>query len=124
MSGKLMDAARADAQLYVTAGGFESDIKITTPDGNIILNTTGIATKHHISFDTDGTPFHGKNAHITLSEKTLSDAGYPVRVDEEINLLKHLITVKDSSGVDKNYVITQNLPDEFLGLIVCVLGDI
>ena len=124
MAGTILESAKADAKKYITEGGFEVDINITTPSDSNSLDTTGWATKHHLSFDTDGAPINAKNAHICLSEEKLSDAGYPVRVDEEVNLLNHKIIVKDSSGVDKHYTIKENLPDETLGLIICVLGDL
>jgi len=125
--GVLLEAARSDAKKYITEGGFESDITITTPSNFVpltVLTTTGWATKHHLNFDTDGTQINAKNAHICLDEKTLKDAGYPVRVNEEVRLINHQIIVKDSSGIDKNYIIKENFPDETLGLIVCVLGDL
>ena len=124
MPGTLLQAVRADAKKYITEGGFESDINITTPSGSVSLDTTGWATKHHISYDTDGTVVNAKNAHICLNEQILEDAGYTVRVDGEVSLLKHKIIVKDSSGVDKTYVIKETFPDETLGLIVCILGDL
>ena len=123
MAGSLLQDARIQAKNYITEGGFESDINITTPDGAISLDITGWATKHHINFDTDGAQINAKNAHICISEQVLADAGYPVRVNEEIFLKNHRIIVKDSSGVSKNYIIKENLPNETLGLIVCILGD-
>lgn len=123
MSGGLLNAAKKDAKLYVKEGGFQEDILLSTPSGSVTLATTGFATKHHISFDTDGTSINAKNAHICIDEEALQLAGYPVRVDEEVNLLNHRVTFKDSSGVDKKYIVKENFPDETLGLIVCVLGD-
>lgn len=123
MAGSLLQDAKIQSKNYITNGGFESDITITTPDDAMSLNTTGFATKHHINFDTDGAPINAKNAHICISEQVLSDAGYPVRVNEEVYLAGHRVTVKDSSGIAKNYVIKENFPNETLGLIVCILGD-
>lgn len=124
MPGTLLQSARADAKKYITEGGFEDNINITTPSGSISLDTTGWATKHHINFDTDGAPINAKNAHICLDEQKLTDAGYPVRVNEEVKLRDHRIVVKDSSGIDKNYIVKENFADETLGLIVCILGDL
>jgi len=124
MEGGILQSAKADAKRHITEGGFESDITITTPDGSVTLATTGWATKHHLNFDTDGAPINAKNAHICLDEQKLADAGYPVRVNEEVTLLNHKIIVKDSSGIDKNYIIKENFPDETLGLIACILGDL
>jgi hypothetical protein len=124
MAGSILQAARKDAKKYVNGGGFESSITITNPSSSISIEITGWASKHHISFDTDGAPINAKNAHICIDEEVLNAAGYPVRVNEEVQLLNHKIEVKDSSGVIKKYIIKENFPDETLGLIVCVLGDL
>lgn len=123
MTGELLNAIRSDAKRYITEGGFQEDITISTPSGSFSLETTGWHTKHHINFDTDGAPINAKNAHICLDEKKLIEGGYVVRVNEEVFLLNHKITVKDSSGEDKHYIIKEHFPDETLGLIVCILGD-
>ena len=123
MEGGILQSAKADAKRHITEGGFESDITITTPDGGVTLATTGWATKHHLNFDTDGTLINAKNAHICLDEQKLEDAGYPVRIDEEVSLINHKVTVKDSTEVAKNYIIKETFPDETLGLIACILGD-
>ena len=123
MAGGLLEAARLDAKKFVTEGGFQEDITLKTPDGASTIQLPGFATKHHINFDTDGTSVNAKNAHICIDENYLSDSNYPVRVNEEVNLLNHRVSFKDSSGVVKNYIVKENFPDETLGLIVCVLGD-
>lgn len=123
MEGSILIAAKADVKKYISAGGFESDIKITSPDGNDVLDLQGWASKHHLNFDTDGTVINAKNAHICLSEQTLVDNAYPVRINDEIVLRNHRIEVKDSSGIVKKYIVKENFPDETLGLIVCILGD-
>ena len=124
MSGKLLDRARKDAKKYVTKGGFQEKITLTTPDSSISIETTGFASKHWINFDTDGNASNSKNAHICLDETELIKANYPVRnADKEVYLLRHRVAVEDSSKEVKNYVIIESFPDETLGLIVCILGD-
>lgn len=123
MVGALLESVRKDVKKYILEGGFESDIKITNPSGNISLDTTGWASKHHINFDTDGAPINAKNAHICLDEDALVAGGILVRVNEEVVLRDYKIEVKDSSGIIKKYIIKEIFPDETLGLIVCVLGD-
>lgn len=123
MSGSLLTIARSEARGYLSSGGFEELIDLKTPDGAIAVQINGWATKHHLNFDTDGTVINSKNAHICLSETELVELGYPVRVNEEVSLKDHLVTVKDSSGLEKNYVIRENYPNETLGLIACILGD-
>lgn len=123
MAGGILDAIRKDAKSYITKGGFESDITIKTPDSLKTITTTGLASKHHLNFDTDGTSINAKNAHICIDEDDLEVQGYPVRSNNEVSLLHHRISVKDSTGIVKKYIIKETFPDETLGLIVCVLGD-
>jgi len=124
MPGKYLLRARKDSKKYITKSGFEENIRLETPDGTTSLETTGWATKHWINFDTVGNAANSKNAHICLDEESLSLAGYPVRnANQEVYMLKHRVFVKDSSGVEKNYVVIEHFPSESFGLIVCILGD-
>lgn len=124
MAGNLLNRARLDAKKYITRGGFQEDITLTSPDGSIVLQTTGWNTKHWINFESDGSPINSKNAHICIDEELLVAANYPLRnSDQEVHLQKHRVSVVDSSGVVKEYIINEWYPDETLGLIVCILGD-
>jgi hypothetical protein len=125
MSGKLLEAARKDALNFITSGGFEEDIILTHPSGSPVLNLKGLHSKHWIGFDSDGSQINSKNAHILISEKVLVDSLYVTRnlKTGNIDLLKHRITVKDSTLIEKEYVILECYPSETFGLIVCVLGD-
>lgn len=124
MSGSILQAAKADAKKYITSGGFEQALTLSTPSGDMTLEITGLATKHHLSFDTDGLPTNAKNVHVCIDEQQLKDLGYPVRnANEEVFLRDHKVSFKDSSGVLKNYVVKENQPDETLGLIILILGD-
>lgn len=124
MSGSILDLARRDSKHFVTNGGFEEDIVITTPDKTITQALTGYATKHFYNYDSDGLPINTKNVHICIDENVLTNAGYPVRnTKDEVSLLNHFIDVKDSTGLMKHYTVRENWPDETLGLIVCVLND-
>jgi len=124
MAGHLFNMAKAMAKKAVTSMGFQENIKLQTPDLGITLNVTGLASKHWINFDSDGNAINSKNAHITLDEKVLLDANYPVRnARKEVALRNHKVSVVDSSGVVKLYVIIEVFPSETFGLIACVLGD-
>lgn len=123
MPGRLLDKARRDSKKYVTAGGFQEDITLVTPDGLITLQTTGFVSKHWINFDTDGNAINAKNAHICVDQTVLESASYPYLKDGEAHLMNHRVTAKDSSGNDKKYVVNEHFADETLGLIVCILGD-
>lgn len=122
--GRLLDRARLDASNIASNSGFSSDVELTTKDETLTVQTSGLSTKHHINLDSDGLPINSKNAHVCLSEKELTELGVQVRdLNGEVNLLGCKVKIKDSSGVIREYVITENLPNETLGLIVCILGD-
>lgn len=124
MAGKLFDLAKRDSKFFITKGGFQEDITLETPSGDKVVNITGFATKHHISFDTDGSPINAKNVHISISESDLTTLSYPIRNSrEEVFLKGHKVFFKDSSGVVKKYIVNECFPDETLGLIVLILGD-
>lgn len=124
MAGKLFDLAKRDAKFFVTKGGFQEEIILETPVGDKSISITGFATKHHINFDTDGSPVNAKNVHITVSETDLVLSNYPTRnAKGEISLLNHRVIFKDSSGEDRRYKVNEQFPDETLGLIVLILGD-
>lgn len=124
----LTERARLDAQFITTnPNDFGIDITVTTAASiNPLVTGTvrGLHTKHHMSFDTDGVMVNSKTASVAISEKALTDAGFPVRDSEqEVSMLDYLISTKDSSGILKNYIVRSSYPDENLGLIVLILGD-
>ena len=122
----IKDLAAADWHKITSnkASGFGYDISITTPDGAKTSVIVGTTSKHHIGFDTEGALVNVKNVQISFSEQQLTEDSYPVRnVNNEVQLRGHKVVTKDSTGNDRNYIITENFPDETIGMIVCILGD-
>lgn len=102
---------------------FGVELRFTAPTGET-ATVNGLHTKHHLGFNTEGQPVNSKTAFVTVSEKLLTDAEYPVRNSSgEVNLNKHRVAVKDSTTELKQYMILQWLPDETLGAITLMLGD-
>lgn len=100
-------------------------ITMTDPDGETVT-FNGLTTKHHLGIDEMGQTFRSKKASIAISESILLAANpdYPVRNSAgEVVLANHLVDVKDSTGIVKNYVVNSWLPDEAVGLIVIILED-
>ncbi len=84
---------------------------------------SGLFTKHHLGIDTEGNLVNTKNAHFSISEQVLTGLNYPIRnADGEVDLKGHKLFVKDSTGVEKSFIIREFFPDETIGLIVCILG--
>jgi hypothetical protein len=81
--------------------------------------------KHHTGFDSEtGVRVNSKMASVTVSEGILIDASYPTRdANNEITLKGHRVSVADSSGNVAEYMVSENYPDETLGLIVLILID-
>ena len=124
MAGSLLNRIRLDSKKYIKQGGFEEDIIMTNVNGDASVETTGFVSKHWNNFDSDGLPINSKNAHICIDEDDLVSKSYPVRNQKnEVHLKNHRVSVKDSSGILKRYLIKEWYPDETLGLIVCILSD-
>ena len=122
----LVDQAKADWQQITTdtVNGFGTAISFVAPNAST-ANVVGLATKHHIGIDDDGNVVNTKNAHISFSEKQLTDQSYPVRdSDGEVSLYNHQVTWIDSTGASITYVIREMFPDETIGVILCILGDL
>ena len=123
--GNLLKKAKLDASRMILKGGFSVDIELTTPDKLTSYETSGLATKHHISINSEGLPINSKNAHVLLDEKELTELGIQVRdLNGEVKLINYFVKVKDSSDVLREYVISENLPNETIGMIVCILSDV
>ena len=121
----LIDIINKDIKRFTTdLNGYGSEITISTHDGNTVLETVGIHVKHHVNVDSDGNVVNSKNAKVSISEDNFIQANYPYRNSGgEVNLYNHLVSAKDSTGLVKNYVIREFYADEYIGLIVCILGD-
>lgn len=126
MSGRILTAARQDVRKIISKIGFEENVTLSTPNGELLLELKCIHTKHNLGIDVEtGAQIRSKNAHVTISEQDLIDAIYPYRniKTQEVNLENHIISAPDSSGSVKKYVILSARPSETFGVIVCILGD-
>ena len=124
----LFDIIKRDAKFIVNNGGYQLDIVMTNKDGDITVNVVGWAVKVSGSFDSDGNQVNTKNVHITIDEEALTSKGFPVRTEKkagitEVDLIGAKASFKDSSGIMKNYIVRENIPDENLGLITLWLSD-
>ena len=124
----LFDIIKRDSKFIVNNGGYQLDIVMTNKDGDITVNVVGWAVKVSGSFDSDGNQVNTKNVHITIDEEALTSKGFPVRTEKkagitEVDLIGAKASFKDSSGIMKNYIVRENIPDENLGLITLWLSD-
>ena len=121
----LIQQANEDWQAITSdLGEWGTDITLTNADGSATIDIVGLASKHHIGIDTDGNIINVKNAHISFSEKLVIDGPFVIRnSNDEVNLEGYKATYKDSRGITKTYIIEQWMPDETIGVILCILGD-
>lgn len=122
----LLDQAREDWKAITSdTEGFGSSIKLIAPTGEI-AEFTNLHFKINLGIDEIGLRVNAKKAHISFSESQVYDSNpaYVLRnAQGEVNMAKHRVVVADSTGLDKNYVVSECFPDESLGVIVLILGD-
>jgi len=115
----LIDNINADiASITSNLNDFGVSIEMITPNGTA-TTINGIHTKHHLGIDTDGNMVNSKKASIAFSETFLNCRNS----NEEVALTNYRVSVKDSTGIVKEYIVQQWFPDETIGLIVCILED-
>lgn len=120
-----IDFVKEDLALITSdLDGFAKQIIFTAPTGQT-ATLNGIHSKHHMGFDIEsGRNINTKNAHISVSESFLVAQSYPLRgLDGKVNLKDHQVQVRDSTGTLAKYVVAEWMPDETIGLILCILGD-
>lgn len=123
----LIDQAIIDAKKITSdaAAGFGVEMVFKTPDEITTATINGLHTKIHLGIDTDGVPVNSKKASVAFSEALLVSAGYTVRnANQEVSIVGHQVSVKDSTGIVKKYTIQQCFPDETIGVLVCILEDL
>lgn len=112
----ILEAAKADAK-NIISGGFSVPIVLETPSGDKEKETRGLNTNHHLGFNSDGLPVSAQNVHICVDEADLD--GYPVRnAENKVDLYRHKVTVKEQV-----FVVSDQYPNNTLGLIVLILSD-
>ncbi len=118
--GLIAQAKMDIEQITSNQDDFGIEMTFTAPTGEIVI-VTGLHTKHHFAIDGDGKMINSKNAHVSVSEKFLTDQAYPVRnIKGEVSLKDHRVAVKDSTGTICNYKIKEWFPNETVGLITCL----
>ncbi len=105
-------------------------ITFTTPASispTVTKTIKGIAVKHFTSIDqTTGAPMAGKTSRVSIAESLLIDVGYPTRNADpkpKVWMKGHYVSFVDSTGLTYSAVITETIPNEMTGEIVCMLGD-
>lgn len=130
--GLVLDSIADAAEFTANDEDFGVEISLSAPNGETAI-VKGYATKHHIKLDANsGQVINSKNASVVISEANILavNSNYPVRISDpadrfyqEVKMIEHLVSVADSSGITKNYICSENMADEALGLITLMLED-
>lgn len=119
----LFDRAKMDIeQITSDPDGWTEEVQFIAPTGET-TTIRCIKSKIHLGVDSDGNAINSRRGHISFSEKFLNDANYPLRTNGEVNLRRHRVKLKDSTGAVNDWIIREWFPDETVGLITCMLVD-
>jgi hypothetical protein len=121
----MLDQVREDIKdITSNPDGFSAFIKMDAPGGQKI-SFYGLHKKIRLAVDPDtGKAINSMTASISVCESILTAQNYPVRNERrEVDLQNHIVTVKDSTGLECKYMVAQNIPDETVGIIVCMLSN-
>jgi hypothetical protein len=111
----------------ITTGDFGQHITVTAPAGQP-KTVTGFAARHSTLVDENGfLKVNATTAHISVTEKSLKDAGIATRdgAGKLITFEGMLVNWTDVSGMNKTYVVQKggSKPNETVGLISFILGN-
>lgn len=122
-----LDRAIQDLKRF-SQGEFTAEITFTQPSGGggtSPVTVRGFVSKHNLTIDPEtGNPINAKNAHISVQESVLTDAGYVTRSGNEISLYQHQVEWTDASGISFKFLIDDVMPSETFGLLVLMLGEL
>lgn len=123
MGVDLLAEARNDWRRF-TQADFGIELTFTATDNTVAI-VRGLASNHHYGVDPEtGAPVNSKNSHCSVSEQLLTDAGYPVRdITQIVDMRRHNVAYKDSTGLVKTYLIDSCMPSETTGMLVFTLGS-
>lgn len=118
----VIDKAKVDSKRYTQ----EISLTFYRVLGTGEKTIKGIATRHHLGIDGQtGERVNSRTTQCTITESLLTDQSYTTRdASGNVNLVNTYVKYADCTGVTKKYKIIQVFPDDTLGLITCVLGDL
>lgn len=122
-AGDLLNQARTDWLRFSAEGGFEVKLTFKSPSG-LIAVANGLAPITHQTVGTDGQVMNGKNVRVTVAEKLLINAGYPIRgQDGDVRHNGHTVRFADARNVSKTYALVESYPDEMTGMLTFDCGN-
>lgn len=126
MIGSLLQAARTDAALIASSGGFSVTATLSTPDGSISIPVMGLGTGTWMVFDDlrSGKAVNSTSNSFDIPVSQLIAGTYPYQQSNGmVNIVGHKVTVIDPTGnMAGSFIVTEQHPNATFGLIVCILG--
>ena len=124
----LLNRARADAR-RILGGEWSTVLSFLAPTvdevgGEIAVINGTFYRRNLVAEGRNGTPVNSTHVHCTFAEIDLIEEYYPVRnANGLVSFSGHLVTAKDSTGIDRTYIFREWHPDEVLGIIRCILEE-
>lgn len=107
----------------LSVSSFNLDLSFTAPLPSTETATAkGIGTNRHILMITDGQEMNTRVVHIGVSEAEIlaNNVNYPTRDSQDyIDLVGHRVSFRDARDTVLNYRITEHMPDDTTGMIMC-----
>lgn len=119
----LREQAATDLHTILTdQDDFGWPITVTDPDGTS-ASLVGFSGDIFQTIDPDtGQAIAGRNAHVAISKKSLSDAGLGEPRGIADNTIKPWkVSFDDTNGVTYNFKVLEAMPDRTIGVVTCML---
>lgn len=119
----LMTQVVADIKRITSDASNGFAIPVTFYDGTTQVTVNAIHSKRNLAVDTEGQFVESHQAHVSVHEQILNDAGMVTREDGKCIMKDWSVTFNDqATGILSKYRIDRVFPDDTTGLIVCSLG--
>lgn len=123
----ILTQAKADWERF-SQSAFELDciFKVDDTPGAETATIQVLKTDISVDIESDGQDLIGSKVRLTFSENLLktTNPAYPIRNSDNLVAIKgQRISVVDSTGTLKEYVIKNVYPDSTVGMIVCDLAE-
>jgi hypothetical protein len=119
----MMQQVVADIKRITSDANTGFAIPVTFDNGTTQVTVNAIHSKRNLGVDTESQYVESHQAHVSVHEQILNDAGMVTRDGIKCIMKDWKITFNDvATGLLSKYNIDRVFPDDTTGLIVCSLG--
>lgn len=122
----LVERSRRDMQSITSKMSDFAVPAIFTDLSSEVAEVNVIHTKHNLGYTPEGVEMNVRTSSIAVSNTKVLEANADysfLNAKSDVTYLGHSVTVPDSNGIQRNYIVSENYPDENLGLTVLILGQ-